>query len=307
MFTIEKATKKKLKSRILIEGQSGSGKTYSALVLARNLGKRICVIDTEDNSASLYADLCDFDVINMPAPYSINNLLMALEQVESLKYDVIVVDSLSAFWASSGGALEMQAKIAKTTGNSYTAWNDITPLQNKMLDKILHCKSHIICTAKVKTDYVMEEYTAKSGKTCTRPVKIGMKTIQREGLDYEFTVVFRVDRQHLAITEKSRTPIFDDFNDIITDKVGQDLLAWLNDGAIVKDEPKQVDEPTITKEDLKEEVEKVIEKDENKNFELILQMTECEDKIALKRFKKAHEQEWNDELEEQFNNLKGQM
>ena len=57
MFTIEKATKKKLKSRILIEGQSGSGKTYSALVLARNLGKRICVIDTEDNSASLYADL----------------------------------------------------------------------------------------------------------------------------------------------------------------------------------------------------------------------------------------------------------
>ena len=58
---------------------------------------------------------------------------------------------------------------------------------------------------------------------------------------------------------------------------------------------------------MKDEVEKVVEKDENKNFELILQMTECEDKIALKRFKKAHEQEWNDELEEQFNNLKGQM
>lgn len=232
-FKIEKASKKKLKAKILLESAAGCGKSYSALILARNLGKKICVIDTEDNSASLYSDLCDFDVIDFPKPYSPTNLIMAIEQLEELNYDVIIIDSLSAFWASTGGVLEMQTKLAKNK-NSFQAWGDITPLQNKLVDKILHCKSHIICTTRLKTDYVMEEYADASGKIKTKPVKVGLKTIQREGLDYEFTVVFRLDRQHFATADKSRTPIFDDFNDLITDDVAIKFKNWLNDGVEIK-------------------------------------------------------------------------
>lgn len=228
-FKIEKASKKKLKARILLESVSGGGKTYSALILARNLGKKICVIDTEDNSASLYSELCEFDVIDFPKPYSPTNLIMAIEQLEEENYDVIVIDSLSAFWASTGGVLEIQTKMAKSK-NSFQAWGDVTPLQNKLIDKILHCKSHIICTTRLKTDYVMEEYTDGSGKIKSKPVKVGLKTVQREGLDYEFTVVFRLDRQHFATADKSRTPIFDDFNDLITDDIAIRFKNWLNDG-----------------------------------------------------------------------------
>ena len=230
-FKIEKAERTKLKSRILIEGQAGSGKSMSALILARNLGKKICVIDTEDRSASLYDDVADFDVINMQAPFSPNNLVLAIQQLEDANYDVIVVDSLSAFWASTGGAVEM----AKNLGtNSFTAWDKITPIQNKMLDKILHCKAHIICCAKVKTDYVMEEYTDAQGKTKVKPVKVGLKTIQREGLDYEFTVVFRLDRNHIATVEKTRCPVFDNYTDIITDDTANKLLNWLAKGKEVE-------------------------------------------------------------------------
>lgn len=231
VFKIEKAERIKLKSRILIEGQAGSGKTYSALLLARNLGKKICVIDTEDKSASLYDDLVDFDVINMPAPFSPNNLVLAINQLEENKYDVIVVDSLSAFWASTGGAVEMAKNLG---GNSFTAWDKITPIQNKMLDKILHCKAHIICCAKVKTDYIMEEYVNAQGKTSVKPVKVGLKTIQREGLDYEFTVVFRLDRNHIATVDKTRCPVFDNYTDIITDDTAKKLLNWLEKGKEIK-------------------------------------------------------------------------
>ena len=135
-FKIEKATRKKQKLRLLVEGQSGAGKTYSALLLAKTIGKSICVIDTEDGSASLYEDLCDFDVINMQPPYSPNNLIMAIEQVEKAGYDVIIVDSLSAFWSSQGGILDQQNVEVNKGTNSFQAWGKLSPIQNKMLEKI---------------------------------------------------------------------------------------------------------------------------------------------------------------------------
>ena len=229
-FKIEKATRKKQKLRLLLTGQSGSGKTYSALLLAKTLGRSICVIDTEDGSASLYEDLCDFDVINMQPPYSPNNLIMAIEQVENAGYDVIIVDSLSAFWSSQGGILDQQNTEVNKGTNSFQAWGKLSPLQNKMLEKIQHCATHIICTARTKTDYVMEEYVAKNGKVSQRPVKVGLKTEQKDGLDYNFTIVFRLDREHNATAEKTRASAFDNYYDVITENTGEKILEWLEKG-----------------------------------------------------------------------------
>jgi uridine kinase len=44
---IKKAIKSQQKLRLGISGASGSGKTYSALLLASSLGSKVCVIDTE--------------------------------------------------------------------------------------------------------------------------------------------------------------------------------------------------------------------------------------------------------------------
>ena len=82
--------------------------------------------ETVDVFMDMYDDVADFDVINKQAPFSPNNLVLAIQQLEDANYDVIVVDSLSAFWASTGGAVEM----AKNLGtNSFTAWDKITPIQ----------------------------------------------------------------------------------------------------------------------------------------------------------------------------------
>ena len=60
-FNLSEAKRSKAKLRLTIDGPSGSGKTYSALLIAYGLcgdWSKIAVIDTERESANLYADLC---------------------------------------------------------------------------------------------------------------------------------------------------------------------------------------------------------------------------------------------------------
>lgn len=291
----KKAERKQQKLRILLEGTSGTGKTYSALRLAKGIGGKVAVLDTEKGSASLYANEFDFDTCIFNPPYSPNNYILMIKEAEKAGYDILIIDSSSKEWSGAGGCLEIQQNL----GGRLQDWAKVSPMHEKFIEAILQANMHIICTARTKSDWDLSK--DENGKT--KAQKLGLKTEQRDGIDYEFTTVLRLNYDHIAEATKDRTHIFEKVYEPITEKTGEKLLAWLNDGAIAKYEPKQVDEPTI----VQKEVEKVVEKDENKNFELVLLMSECEDKVALKRFKKAHEQEWNDELEEQFNNLKGQM
>jgi hypothetical protein len=60
-----RATKLEAKLRLALAAPSGAGKTYTALQLATHLGGPIAVIDTEHGSASKYANLFTFDVIEL--------------------------------------------------------------------------------------------------------------------------------------------------------------------------------------------------------------------------------------------------
>ena len=226
-----KATKHQSKLRLAIIGPAGSGKTYSALGIAVALanGGKVAVIDTERGSASLYADLFPFDVLTLDS-FSPLSYVEAIEEAEKGLYNVIVIDSLSHAWASKNGALEMVDKEASRSQskNSYTAWRNVTPVHNRMVDAIIGCNAHIICTMRSKMEYVMDK--DEKGKTTIR--KVGLQPIQREGLDYEFTICGDVDQEHKYIISKSRCP---EFADAVVDKPGADfakkLLAWLNKGA----------------------------------------------------------------------------
>ena len=64
---IQKASRKKAKMRLTIQGPSGSGKTYGALLIAYGLCNdlsKVCVIDTENSSAELYAHLGDYNTFS---------------------------------------------------------------------------------------------------------------------------------------------------------------------------------------------------------------------------------------------------
>lgn len=237
---IRKAERKKAKLRLGISGPSGSGKTMGALKLAFGLGGKVGLIDTEHGSGDLYAHLGDYDIISLVAPFTVAKYLEAIKAFEAAGYSTIIIDSLSHAWAGDGGLLDKQGKIADKIGNSYTAWRNVTPEHNALVDAMLQSDAHIIATMRAKTEYVME--TNDKGKQAPR--KVGLAPVQRDGMEYEFTVFLDVAIDHSATASKDRTSLFDGEYFKISEKTGAKLLKWLEAG--VEPEatitPKQVEE-----------------------------------------------------------------
>ena len=214
--------------RLGLVGPAGSGKTYGALLVAMGLGGKIAMIDTENGSGDLYAGLGDYDVCTLSAPYEVQKYLAAIKDAERAGYDVLIIDSLSHAWAGEGGLLDQQGKIADAgRGNSYTAWRQVTPWHNKLVEAMLSSPCHIIATMRAKTEYVMEEN--ERGKK--EPRKVGMAPVQRDGMDYEFGVVFDLSANHSAQVSKDRTSLFDGRVFQLSRETGETLRAWLETGA----------------------------------------------------------------------------
>ena len=223
-----KAERKKAKLRLGLVGPAGSGKTYGALLVAMGLGGRIAMIDTENGSGDLYAGLGDYDVCTLSAPYTVQKYLTAIQDAERAGYDVLIIDSLSHAWAGEGGLLDQQGKIADSgRGNSYTAWRQVTPWHNKLVEAMLSSSCHIIATMRAKTEYVMEE----NDRGKKEPRKVGMAPVQRDGMDYEFGVVFDLAANHSAQVSKDRTSLFDGRVFQLSKETGETLRAWLETGA----------------------------------------------------------------------------
>lgn len=225
---IRKATKTKSKARVGLCSPAGGGKTFGALAVATGMGGKVCLIDTEAGSGDLYSDKFDYDICPIEAPFTVEKYLEAINLCECNGYDTIIIDSLTHAWASVGGLLEKVGTAQRNGANSFTAWKDVTPLHNRLIDAILQSKCHIIATMRTKTEYVIEQN--EKGKSVPR--KIGMAPVQRAGMDYEFTLVFDIDQaSHLATATKDRTSIFDGHDVTLDQSVGKKLMEWLNAGA----------------------------------------------------------------------------
>ena len=224
---IRKAERKKAKLRLGIAAPSGAGKTYSALMLAFGLGGKVGLIDTEHGSGDLYAHLGDYDIIGLEAPYTVAKYLEAIKSFEDAGYGCIIIDSLSHAWAGDGGLLDKQGKIADRGVNSFAAWRTITPEHNALVNAMLQSQTHIIATMRSKQDYVLEV----NDKGKQTPKKVGLAPVQREGMEYEFTVMLDVGMDHTATASKDRTGLFDGQYFKITKETGQKLLEWLETGA----------------------------------------------------------------------------
>jgi hypothetical protein len=227
------AKRKQAKIKLGIQGCSGSGKTYSALLIAFGLcgdWNKIAVIDTENYSASLYAHLGGFKVLNIAAPFSPEKYIEAIRLCEGSGIEVIIIDSTSHEWEGAGGILEIHSNMQ---GNSFTNWSKLTPRHNAFVQAILQSPCHIIGTIRTKQEYVLSE---KNGKQV--PEKVGLKGVTREGMDYEFTIVLDINIKHFASASKDRTGLFMDKPEFkITSVIGEQILAWCNDG--VPPEPEE--------------------------------------------------------------------
>lgn len=241
-MVFKKATKEQAKLRMGIIGPAGSGKTYTALVTARNLvpDGKIAVLDTERGSASKYADIFEFDVCELES-FHPENYIKTIQAAEEAGYDVLIIDSLSHAWAGKDGALELVDKAAaRERGNSFAAWRHVTPLHNAMVDAIIGARLHVIVTMRSKVEWVIEK--DERGKSVPR--KIGLQPVQRDGLEYEFDVVADMDLNNNFIVSKTRCPALR--GSVIhcpNEEPAKTLRAWLSDGVPVV-------EPEVSRKEL---------------------------------------------------------
>lgn len=235
-----KAVRKKSKLRLGITGPSGAGKTIGALLIAKGLGGRIALIDTEKGSAQLYADNAqynfDFDADDLDPPYTPEAFIKKIAEAEHAGYDVLIIDSITHEWSGVGGCLELVDEIARARykGNSWSAWNDVTPRHRAFIDAILRSSMHIIITMRSKTETAQVEENGRK-----KVVKLGMKAEQRDGFEYEMTVILDVQHDsNYALPSKDRTGLFagrDPFK--ISENTGVMLRQWLESGADSAPEP----------------------------------------------------------------------
>lgn len=230
MSGFRKATVKNRKFRAAIMGTAGSGKSLTSLILASTLGRRIALIDTEHGSAEMYANTFDFDTLNL-SDYHPQRYIEAIKEAGKEGYEVVIIDSLSHAWSGKGGALELvDAATARNKGSSFGAWRDVTPLQNQLVDAIIGCPSHVICTLRSKTDYQVE---TEGGKTRVR--KVGLAPVQRDGMEYEFDFLAEMDADHRMIVTKSRIPALAD--KVVTKpdaKCFMEFRNYLNQGVAIE-------------------------------------------------------------------------
>src|SRR5215213_6508556 len=222
---LRKATRKKAKMRLGLSAVSGAGKTFSALLIAKGIcgdWNKIAIIDSENNSADLYAHLGDYNVLPITAPFSPEKYVEAIKACEKAGMEVIIIDSISHEWDGKGGCLE----IVESLGGRYQDWAKVTPRHQAFLEAILHSPSHVITTVRRKQDYEM----IKDGNKI-RVEKGGLREITREGFEYELTINLEMDTKHNAIASKDRTNLFMGKPAFVpSEKTGEIIAQWCDQG-----------------------------------------------------------------------------
>ena len=197
---LETAQRKRAKIKLGLQGPSGSGKSMGALLTAFGLcgdWSKVAVIDTENHSADLYAHIGSYNVLHMTAPFTPEKYISALELCEKAGMEVVIIDSVTHEWEN---LIDYHSSLQ---GNSFTNWAKVTPRHNDFVQKILQSNCHVICTVRTKQDYVLTE---KNGKMV--PEKVGLKSVQRDGLEYELTLIFDLNMKNHATASKDRTGLF---------------------------------------------------------------------------------------------------
>lgn len=251
MSKFKQATKEQAKARIALFGPSGAGKTKTSLRIAKGLGNKIALIDSERGSASKYADDHEFDVCNLDKK-NINEYVSLIKDAGKEGYEVLIIDSLSHAWQELLEEIDTVAK-AKYRGNTWSAWSEGTPKQRKLVDAILDYPGHVIATMRSKTEWVQEK-DERSGKT--KPVRVGLSPEQGKNIEYEFDMLFEINPEHYCTIIKDRTGKFQDkIIQYPDEKFGEEIKAWLCSGKVPeKKQPKASQQFLAAMEQLKEKV-----------------------------------------------------
>lgn len=213
MAVIRKATRQGVKPLIGLYSESGCGKTYSSLLLARGFvgpAGKIVMVDTESGRGSLYADVLPggYEVLELRQPFAPARYIEAVHAVEASGATICVVDSVSHEWEGQGGVLDMATANEEKSGKpGLHNWKSPKMEHAKFMLALLQSPLPIIvcCRAKYKTRQTKDE----RGKTAI--VKDDYTTpIQADDFIFEMTAHCEILQKHNVIVTKCSHPTLRD-------------------------------------------------------------------------------------------------
>jgi hypothetical protein len=247
-FTFQPARRENVSLLLGLSGGTGSGKTYSAMRIAKGLAgdKTFGVVDTEAGRSSFYADTFRFDSGQLKAPFTPTAYAEAIIEADAAGYPVIVVDSTSHEWAGDGGILDMQeAELERMAGSDWkkreavkmASWIRPKSLHKAFLSKLLQVRAHVILCfrAEPKIEMVKED-----GKMVVRAKQSltgldGWIPICEKNLPFELTASFLLLATAPGVPHPIKLPEqlrpFFPTGQVITETAGVQLAAWASGGS----------------------------------------------------------------------------
>jgi len=228
----------------MFTGADGSGKTASALMVAKGLIQakypdmddasqefwdKIGMLDTEHSRGKIYADttlnghyIGKFLHIDFEPPYDVDSYISGIDHLKAQGCEIGIVDSLSHAWNDTGGLLELHGKM----GGTFQTWNKVNPIITKFYRAVTADRDiHVIASVRSKISYGAS--TSETGKM--EVTKIGLKPIMRDNFEYEVLSTVHFNMEHKATVLKDITHIIPN-GVYIEPIVGRDLHAFLEQG-----------------------------------------------------------------------------
>jgi hypothetical protein len=251
-FVFKPALREQVGLLIGLAGASGSGKTYSALRLAKGIAgdKPFALIDTEAGRAKHYADLFKFDHGDLKPPFRPDAYAEAIHAADKAGYPVIVVDSMSHEWAGEDGILDWQEEeLTRMAGDDYAkrervkmaSWIRPKVSHKQMVQRLLQIRAHLILCFRAEEKIEMVKGDDGKMKIIPKITPTGLSgwvPICEKNLPYELTCSMLLTADHpgypkpikLQEQHKAMFPL----DQPISEDSGKRVAAWAAGGKAVK-------------------------------------------------------------------------
>jgi hypothetical protein len=234
-FTFAPAQRRNVSILIALAGASGSGKTYSALTLAKGLSPngKIAFIDTEARRGLHYAEEFQFVHAEMRPPFAPARFIEAIRSAEATGAEVVIIDSFSHEYDGEGGIIDFADRLASEGVKSPGNWKEPKLLHKKMMNALLQCQASVIFCLRADEKI---EILRDGGKTVVRP--LGWMPICEKRFLYEMTASFTLTPDkpgvpHFDLPHKLQRQHRGMFTDTapISEESGRLLAEWAAGGS----------------------------------------------------------------------------
>jgi hypothetical protein len=232
-----KAVRAAVPQIISISGTSGSGKTYSALLLAAGLvkpGGTVALLDTENGRGQMYADSPGitaalpqgFGYARMDPPFSPARYIEAIDAAEKAGVEVLVIDSGSHEWEGYGGCTEMAEK-------DKGRWNRAKLENRRFVYRLLYSNMHIVvCLRAREKSKIVPKHKSETGKE--EVISLGILPVCEKNFVFEMLLSMQLDEQtHHASPVKVPEPLLALFpgSRMLVKADGERIRQWNESGA----------------------------------------------------------------------------